>query len=71
MTRIVRSCLATTLALGTLACSSLPLVGGDSDDERKARCDRIAAQAIQTKDVGEARRLAASAADCYGAIRGE
>lgn len=49
-------------------CSSLPLVG-QSQDERKAECDRIAAQAIQTSDLGEARRLAAAASDCYAAAQ--
>lgn len=50
------------------ACSSLPIIG-ESDDEKKAECDRIAARAIQTDDLGDARRLAAAAADCYAAAQ--
>jgi len=49
-------------------CASLPF-GGQSEDERKAECDRIAAQAIQTSDLDEATRLAAAAADCYAAAQ--
>ncbi|HSM35418.1 MAG TPA: hypothetical protein VK837_03390 [Longimicrobiales bacterium] len=56
------------LPLLLVGCSSLPIVG-ESDDEKKAECDRIAAQAIQTKDLGEARRLAASASDCYASVQ--
>ena len=49
-------------ALG--ACSSLPF-GGKSSDERKAQCDRIAAQAIQTGSLDEAKTLSAQASECY------
>lgn len=51
------------------SCGGLPFVGGPSSDERRAPCDRMAAEAIQTKDIGEARRLAASAAACYGRLQ--
>lgn len=56
------------LALAALAagCSTLGL--GSSGDERKAACDRIAAQAIQTESAAEARRLAAEASECYARI---
>jgi hypothetical protein len=50
------------------ACSSLPIIG-QSNDEKKAECDRIAAQAIQTDDLSDATRLAAAAADCYAAAQ--
>jgi len=50
------------VALG--ACASLPF-GGKSSDERKAECDRIAAQAIQTKSTSEAKTLSAQASECY------
>ncbi|HUH12473.1 MAG TPA: hypothetical protein VMK65_05165 [Longimicrobiales bacterium] len=55
-------------AFGTLllltGCASLPF-GGPSSEERKARCDRMAAQAIETEDLEQAKTLAAQAADCY------
>jgi starvation-inducible outer membrane lipoprotein len=51
------------------ACSSLPF-GGQSKDERKASCDRIAAQAIQTSSVEEAKNLSAQASECYAALQG-
>jgi hypothetical protein len=42
---------------------------GSSSDERKAECDRIAAQAIQTSSLEEARNLAARASECYAAAQ--
>lgn len=36
-----------------------------SSDERKAACDRIAARAIQTSSLQQAKDLAAQAAECY------
>jgi hypothetical protein len=54
-------------ALG--ACSSLPF-GGKSGDERKAECDRIAAQAIQTGSLDEAKTLSAQASECYARLQG-
>ena len=56
--------------LGTLAaCSSLPF-GGKSGDERKAECDRIAAQAIQTSSISDAKTLSAQASECYARVQG-
>ena len=56
--------------LGALvACSSLPF-GGKSGDERKAECDRIAARAIQTKSLDEAKTLSAQASECYARAQG-
>ena len=45
-------------------CSSLPF-GGRSSNERKAECDRVAAQAIQTESLEEAKMLSAQASSCY------
>ncbi|MBA3888937.1 MAG: hypothetical protein H0X64_00245 [Gemmatimonadaceae bacterium] len=60
---------AALLALALLsACSSLPF-GGKSNDERKAGCDRIAAQAIQSSSAEEAKNLAAQASECYAALQ--
>ena len=53
-------------ALG--ACSSLPF-GGKSGDERKAECDRVAARAIQTSSLDEAKTLSAQASECYAKAR--
>ena len=50
------------------ACASLPF-GGKSTDERKAECDRISAQAIQTASAEEAKNLAARASECYAAMQ--
>lgn len=36
-----------------------------SSDEKKAACDRIAARAIQTTSLEEAKNRAAQAAECY------
>jgi outer membrane biogenesis lipoprotein LolB len=36
-----------------------------SSDEKKAACDRIAARAIQTTSLQQAKDLAAQAAECY------
>jgi uncharacterized lipoprotein YajG len=53
-----------------LACSTFLLAAcavpfTTSNDERKAACDRIAAQAIQTSSLQNAKDLAAQAAECY------
>lgn len=40
-----------------------------SKDERKAPCDRLAAQAIQTSSLGDAKSLSAQAAECYAAAQ--
>lgn len=39
--------------------------------ERKAVCDRFAAQAIDTESLDEARRLAARASDCYADLQAQ
>jgi hypothetical protein len=49
-------------------CSSLPF-GGRSSNERKAECDRVAAQAIQTESLEEAKMLSAQASSCYAALQ--
>ena len=54
------------LSLGITACS-IPF--RTSNDERKAQCDRIAAQAIQTSSVEEAKNLSAEASACYAKIQ--
>ena len=55
------------VALG--ACSSLPF-GGKSGDEKKAECDRVAARAIQTSSLDEAKTLSAQASECYAKAQG-
>ncbi len=60
---------ALLLLIGPLLGCSVPFVGGPSANERKAPCDRIAAQAIQTDDFDEARTLAAQASECYANAR--
>lgn len=45
---------------------SVPLLAKGGD--KKAECDRIAAQAIQTKSSSEARSIAAQATECYAKL---
>ena len=45
---------------------SVPLLSKGGD--KKAECDRIAAQAIQTTSAGDARSLAAQATECYAKL---
>jgi hypothetical protein len=45
---------------------SVPFLGSGGD--KKSECDRIAAEAIQTKDVMKARELAAGASGCYAKL---
>ncbi len=45
--------------------------GGATPAERKAQCDRLAAQAIDTESLDEARRLAARASDCYADLQAQ
>lgn len=40
-------------------------------ERMKSDCDQLAARAIETDDVAEARRLAAGATECYAAIEGQ
>lgn len=63
---VATALLAITILSG---CASLPF-GGKSSDERKAECDRVAAQAIQTSSAEEAKNLAARASECYAALQG-
>lgn len=49
---------------------SVPFTGGPQQD-RKAPCDQLAAQAIQTPSLEEARQLAAHATECYAAATGQ
>ncbi|GEM_PF-2206302 len=39
--------------------------------DRKAQCDRLAAQAIDTESLDEARRLAARASECYADLQAQ
>jgi hypothetical protein len=63
--QVPRALLALT-GLASMACS-LPFT--KSADERKATCDRIAAQAIQTSSLEEAKNLAAQASGCYANLQ--
>lgn len=63
------------LFVGSLMTSSLmtgcALRSGPTTEERKAECDRYAAQAIGTESLDEARRLAAQASDCYADLQAQ
>ena len=48
-------------AIPILGGCAVPFVGGGGD--KKSECDRMAAEAIQTKDVTRVRELAAGASD--------
>ena len=57
------------LAAGVL----LPLLGAScvpfrSGGDKKSECDRMAAEAIQTKDITRARELSAGASACYARL---
>ena len=54
------------LTVGLSACA-VPF--RTSNDERKAGCDRIAAQAIQTTSLEEAETLSRQATECYARAR--
>jgi hypothetical protein len=51
--------------LSVLGGCKVPFVGGG---DKKSECDRMAAQAIQTKDAGQAKDLAAGASGCYAKL---
>ncbi|TVR51325.1 MAG: hypothetical protein EA421_15910 [Gemmatimonadales bacterium] len=53
-----------------LASGCIPFTRGPSTPEDRMVCDRLAAQAIAAVDLGEARRLAEQASDCYDRLRG-
>jgi hypothetical protein len=57
---IVASCL--------LSACSLPFT--QSSNDKKSECDRIAAQAIQTKSLEDAKTLSARASACYAQLQG-
>lgn len=50
-----------------LSACSLPFT--QSSNEKKAECDRIAAQAIQTKSLEDAKTLSARASACYAQLQ--
>jgi hypothetical protein len=62
-----RVTLLSTLALALGGCSALGIGGGESEEARRASCDRLAAQAVDAEDIRDARQLAAQATDCYAA----
>jgi len=56
-----------------LAASFLPMLGACSipfrgGGDKKSECDRMAAEAIQTKDITRARELSAGASACYARL---
>lgn len=57
------------VVLPFLTACSVPF-SGPSTSERKSECDQIAARAIQTSSLAEARDLAARASECYAAAIG-
>jgi hypothetical protein len=65
----VRATLGILLVLATAgACSALPF--HQSSNEKKAECDRIAAEAIQTTSLEDAKTLSARASACYAQQQG-
>lgn len=59
----MRTLPALAVAALLLGACSIPFT--TSNDERKAVCDRIAARAIQTSSLEDAKNLSAQAAECY------
>jgi hypothetical protein len=59
----MRLTLGFILILGSSAACSVPF--HTSKDEKKAECDRIAAEAIQTTSLEDAKVLSARASSCY------
>jgi hypothetical protein len=64
----MRSRLLMLALVGTTGCS-IPFT--TSGDELKAPCDRIAARAIQTGSLEDAKDLAARASECYAAAQNQ
>lgn len=62
----MRGLLAAFGVLLALSACSVPFVSGGGD--KKSECDRMAAEAIQTKDVIKARELSAGASACYAKL---
>ncbi len=54
------------MVVGLSACS-VPF--RTSAEERKAPCDRLAAQAIETRSLQDAENFATQAAQCYASAR--
>lgn len=61
-----RFLVAVSLLPALISGCSVPLIGHGGD--KKSECDRMAAEAIQTSDVGKARELAAGASGCYAKL---
>lgn len=61
----MRNCVV-SIGLVMAAGCSVPYLSHGGD--KKAECDRIAAQAIQTTSAGDARSLAAQATECYAKL---
>jgi hypothetical protein len=59
-------CRVVIVSLALAAGCTVPLLSKGGD--KKAECDRISAQAIQTKSAGDARSLAAQATECYARL---
>lgn len=67
---------ATVLLVALLLPACSVFDGGEgpappTPERMKSECDQLAARAIETDDVAEARRLAAGATECYAAIEGQ
>ena len=58
------------LALALLGATGCALPFQQSANEKKAECDAISAQAIQTKSLEEAKTLSAQASACYAQLQG-
>jgi hypothetical protein len=61
----LRQSILATSFLPMLGACSLPFRGGE---DKKSECDRMAAEAIQTKDITKARELSAGASACYARL---
>ena len=64
----MRAIVGLVLACCLMSACSLPFT--QSSNEKKAACDRIAAQAIQTKSLEDAKTLSAQASACYAQLQG-
>lgn len=53
--------------LPVLGACHVPFVGGGGND-KKSECDRMSAEAIQTRDLMKARELSAGASACYAKL---
>ena len=64
----MRAIVGLVLVCCLMSACSLPFT--QSSNEKKAECDRIAAQAIQTKSLEDAKTLSAQASACYAQLQG-